>query len=948
MTTPLHTNLKEPKNFNPDPHFSFLVNELFAKVDDVTKERLGGFASITAKKLFIIEEFIKAWKHYVGLNIFPATRLIFPNRDGRLYFMRDVGLARLVTKMCKIPKNSADYKRVNDWKKNYHDYKRQNHDKRKLRALSYILAQQVSERRDLQPKGDDVTIAEINDVLDNLGMDELGKAEKQIELLRPIIDRLSTEELRWFFQIILKDSMIAPMETFFFLAWHPDAPAYSNVVNNLKAVFWRLTDETERLHEDELKVHLMYPFLPQLAAKPKLSYEELALKMEHNFYIEEKIDGDRMLMHMQRNPDDKNDMRFKYYTRRCRDYSLLYGEDLKYGAISKYLRHAFNEGVTSVVLDGEMVAWDYRRNVILPFGTLKASAVQEAVRHFTTEDAFADQSAWPLYIIYDILYLNGIHLEATKLIDRRAALRRLVNEIPHRFEVLDTPIGHSAQDIEDAIRKTVLERSEGVMLKNINLKYKIALRDNSWVKIKPEYLEQFGENLDLVVIGVIKGVKNAYMCALKDATDGVYKSFCTVANGFSEKEYDEISRITATKWHVFKTEPPPPERVIFGSRKPDLWIYPEDSLVLEIKARSIDASPLATYAVGTTLHNLYCRQIRDDKSFEECITVQEYREMKRLHSTDNTHKQDVIKEKKKSSRRALLESFSENTVTIKAESTLFNSFSFMILSGKVDNRTGERIADTDIAKVIKKYGGTITQSINEEAAASGRFICISEIMTIKARQIHQRGIDLIKPKWIFQCVRYASIIPLEPPLIFKGSNTLIERAKRRLDSYGDSYILHPELSIDQYVGDLNPVPPLQPRELKRFRSEIITDINDGDEDSPLAYLFADIQVYIVALTSTPHWQREGLQRSIERYQGIITKELTLATFIIIMDYDRFDFKISQEIEKKVNKISKDIAGQLKLEKKDIIRVKIPNIVRQSFILESIHNKVLVDPQDHKF
>lgn len=508
----LFDTLKEPPNFNDDPHFHFIVTELFTKLELVNHDNIGEFQSITSKKRHIVEEFIKNWKHYVGLNIYPAVRLIFPAKDGRLYFLKDVAFARLITKMLKIPKNSIDYKRVNDWKKNYHNYKKLNSDRKKLRALPVILAQQVSERRLVEPKGDQVSIQEVNEILDKLATAEIDTLEQQIELLEPFINKLSTEELRWFFQIILKDSMIAPMEGYFYYSWHPDAIDFSHVVNNLRVVFWRLTDVTERLLKKELNVYPMYPFLPQLAEKPKISYEDLAAKMENEFYIEEKIDGDRMVIHMIRNPEDKNDMHFKYYTRRCKDYSMLYGSDLSYGS-SKHLRNAFDDRVNSIILDGEMVAWDYRRNVILPFGTLKASAVQEAVRQFTTEDVFAEQSAWPFYIIYDILYLNGTHLSGIPLKRRRNILKDIIKNIPHRFEVLDTPIGHTAQDIEDAMRKAVLERSEGLMIKNVNLKYKIAMRDNSWVKIKPEYLEQFGENLDLCIIGVIKGLR-MHLCVL--------------------------------------------------------------------------------------------------------------------------------------------------------------------------------------------------------------------------------------------------------------------------------------------------------------------------------------------------------------------------------------------------------------------------------------------------
>lgn len=938
-------DLKEPPNFNPAPHFHFVVSELFTKLDAVSKDNLGSFATLTSKKQYIIDEFVKNWRHYVGSNIYPAAKLIFPSRDGRLYFMKDVGLSRLISKMYKIPKSSVDHTRVHDWKRNYHDLKKLTTDRKRLRTLSFILAQQVAERRDTHPKGDEVTIDEVNDVLDQLAGDEIDKSDHQISLLKPFIDRLSTEELQWFFRVILKDSMIAPMELYFYASWHPDAPRFSNVINNLRAVFWRLTDTTERLSENELRIHLMYPFLPQLAAKPNLSYEELASKMGNNFYIEEKIDGDRMVLHMKRNPDNRNDIRFKYYTRRCRDYSLLYGENLEYGAISKYLRHAFHEGVNSLVLDGEMVAWDYRRNVILPFGTLKASAVQEAVRHFTTEDAFADQSAWPFYIIYDILYLNGVHLTGTKLIDRRNALRKVIKPIANRFEVLDAPICHTAQDIVDSMKKTVLERSEGVMLKNVNLKYKVAQRDNAWVKIKPEYLEQFGENLDLAVIGVIRGVKNAYMCGLKDTHNGnVFKSFCTVANGFSNLEYDEIARLTEGKWHSYKDDPPPADEIVFGSRKPDSWIHPRDSLVLEIKARSIDSEPTGTYAVGTTLHNLYCRKLREDKSFEECVTLQEYKEIKELSSRDATKVQEVIRENK-SKRRKVGNEVAITQLTQK--STLFEGLRFMILSGKLDVISGTRTLDQELMSLVKQHGGTVSHVLDAQAIAERKLLCISEVMTIKSRQMLLEGMDLIKPEWISQCITFMYIIPLEPSLVFKSeSNTLEAICRGRADPYGDSYILHVSEPIANYVRSLVKTKGEETKDelsLAAHRLEFIKEElpRVGIHDAPLLYLFESVQFFLVFADETPSWKIEGIRRRIYLHCGCITDDLMSASFVTFLDWDRNNLVIEEEMTAKADVISHELAANWTSSSK------IPYIVREAFVENCVQNHVLTDPQDFK-
>lgn len=110
----------------------------------------------------------------------------------------------------------------------------------------------------------------------------------------------------------------------------------------------------------------------------------------------------------------------------------------------------------------------------------------------------------------------------------------------------------------------------------------------------------------------------------------------------------------------------PPELLIkFGTKLPTYWIHPKDSLVLEIRARSIDARKEKTYAVGTTLHCNHCRKIRDDKSIDECITLENYLEMKANYLNDLSHAQNALGKK-----RGLSDSFNEGPSLKKTKSSL--------------------------------------------------------------------------------------------------------------------------------------------------------------------------------------------------------------------------------------------------------------------------------------
>ena len=929
--------VERPGNFTDDVQFNFLVDQLFSKVDGTLAENSDPFPNITEKKRYLVGSFIKQWRHIVGDDIYDAARLIFANRDRRLYFVRDVNLARIIVRIFRVPRNSQDHDRLFNYKKHYHDFKHLNRIGRgRLRSLPQIIAQVVSERRnpneEIKPT---VTVKDVNETLDRLSAPDATSLDKQSEILLPFFERLLVAEIRWFSAIVLKHSTLGSAELLFFEQWHPDATALYNVCNDLAKVLWLLREPSFRLSEEDLFVQVRYPFLPQLSHKLNVSYDILCSRMKNDFFIEEKMDGDRMVMHMKAN-------RFKFYSRRLRDYTLLYGSNYQIGSLTKHLRGAFDRRVNSIVLDGEMVAWDFKRHCILPFGTLKEAAVQEAVRQFTTTDVFEEQCSHPLFMIFDILHLNGKDLCRYPLHYRREILNSVVHPIPHIFEILPVLRCKNSNDIKEAIKLIISERSEGIMVKNVMLEYHVASRNNSWVKVKPEYLEEFGENLDLVVIGVIPGIKNSYMCGLRDADNGsVYKSFCTVANGFSDLEYDKIERLTTGKWHDYKKEPPDPKMLQFGSKSPTKWISPADSVVLEIKARSIDTSLTKTYSVGTTLHNLYCRHIREDKSADECITLNEYLEIKFQHSKETEKSQSVAENRKRFLKTLSWEEDVRTLKKIKPQSDLFSNLSFMVLSDCLDMDNGERVPILKLCATLKEYGGHIT--LNPMKKPSERkLLILSEKMTTKCELLFGKGYDLLKPNWIFECIYRGEIVSLEPCFLLKTKDMeLSSEVSKRVDQYGDSYVVHARGNCDKYLQSLKFPGRLSDEEFDRALRMYTTDFRRNEISVPVTLLFAGIHFYIYNTPTQEEWKIASLTRKISRYFGVSTTDLNDCSFVVVPSYKQENFFYRRHLLSNLKNIGQYLATRY-VEK----GIKVPRIVNESFINESIRANELADPKDH--
>ncbi|CAK9440496.1 uncharacterized protein LODBEIA_P45850 [Lodderomyces beijingensis] len=924
-----------------EPTLTLLSTELFDKLDGVSRSNLGKARTVTERKAEIITDFVKTFRLHIGNDMSPAAHLIFPEKSGKVYFVKEVTLARLIISMYRIPKNSEDYNLLYHWNKQYQKSKRYAVDERKIRDLPLQAARVIAKRRDFTDKFKEYTVAQVNKLLDDLSAAK--SAQEQKLLLKPVLNTLRIEEIRWLIQFILKKSILTFMEEYFFNCWHAQGFRVYSICNNLQLAFNLLADPQREFTREELGLHPGFKFKPQLAERLTIKYEAMVKKMqklkpmekayeaklkemglEDKFYIEEKMDGDRMLLHK----DGNN--QFKFFSRRLKDYSFLYGESFQFGSLTKYLSNAFAANVNSVILDGEMVAYDYKRQAILPFGTLKSSAMQESVRQFTTIDQYEQQTSYPYYIVFDILYLNGKDLTNYPLFFRKDILSRIINPVRHRFEVLDARLGSDTGDIERALREVITSRSEGLLLKHTQSKYGIGLRNRDWVKVKPEYLERFGENLDLVVIGKNPGVKNSYMVSLKNAENGAYYSLAMVANGFETEEYDKIERLTHGKWHeISKGQPlPSPDIIRFGHRKPVYWIDPKDSVILEVKARSIDVRPEKTYAAGSSLHNNYCRRIREDKTNDECITLQDYWELKANYTRSLEKFQNAITKKRTRHLMETLQSFENKSELkkVKVESDLFSKFEFLIMSDK-KSIDGEVISIEELKKLVKKYGGKVVHQV-DPIKSDSQVLAITEIDLPVGNRLLAKGMDLVKPEWIFECVRRNSIVQIEPYFIFATRNW--DYYSNRVDQFGDSYVLHTPMS--EIIA-----PPLSKSELDTFRNQF-----EWEEPSkPLLYLFEGTQFHVVGTSLAS----ELLRQRIERFNGEITEKYADAGYIVVPEWE---YQSNKELTQfRINKCYENIDKNLEFVDGKPTR-RIPFTVTEAFVEKCIASNCIADPEDYKY
>lgn len=822
-----------PHNHSTTLPFRDLFLDLFNPLND-NKRRRGGPAlarrrvphkqNVKETRESIIKMFINRWRNEVGNDIFPLFRLIVPEKDRErpMYGLKEATIAKLMLKTLQIDKNSEAGYNLLHWK--LPGVKSTSQMAGDFAGRCY---ETMSDREGRSGPGN-LTVEQVNDMLDQLSSKH--KEEEQLPIFREFYNNMDREEMMWLIRIILRQMKVGATEKTLFDAWHEDAENLFNVSSSLRRVCWELVDPRIRLDGNDTGIKIMQCFQPQLAQFQSHTVEKMVTNMQcteedPTFWIEEKLDGERMQLHMIHDETTPGDYRFNYWSRKAKDYTDLYGKGFEeeQSALTRHLKHAFNEKVRSIILDGEMISWNMRDDRIVGFGGLKTHAKAHREDHNS-------QECRPLFRVFDCLYLNGEALTNYSLRDRRKALDTAVKNVYRRLEIHEYKEATIAAEVEPMLRKVVAEASEGLVMKNPRSVYRLNERNNDWMKVKPEYMAEFGENLDCIVIGGYYGSGHrggnlsSFLCGLApphaqgSPNPELMWSFCKVGGGMTAQDYAEIRHMTDNKWNDWDKNNPPTEWIELGGwehglqyEMPDVWIKPSESIVLQIKAASVITGE-KRYRTGCTLRFPRFTAIRKDKDWKQALTFESFWALKARAEHEKKEKEfkvdDARKKRAKRSRKKELTIVGADeqvkTPFAGPETALFNGMSFYIINGaaKPLNKT-----KAELEQLVKANGGNIVAThTNTET------ICIAEGNPIRVASIKKAGTrNIFRPQWLLECIQQAKVdtgrpnvlLPIEPRHVLFSKEEDEDSFRDNIDEYGDSFARDVDMEeLEKLLADM--------------------------------------------------------------------------------------------------------------------------------------------------
>ena len=304
----------------------------------------------------------------------------------------------------------------------------------------------------------------------------------------------------------------------------------------------------------------------------------------HVVWVEDKFDGVRTQLHCA--ADNESGPRVEIYSRDLRRVTGQFDEIAKTAA----------DGLKDhVIFDGEIVA--YLKGKRLTFFDLQKRLGRRA------PDLFMKEHVPIVFLVFDLLYLNGRSLLAEPLAERRRLLDSLTLPAP-AIRRVDVVQAASADEIEAAFNNARSHGNEGLIIKDPASLYTPGRRGLAWLKLKKELA-----TLDVVVVGAEWGhgkrnsVLSDYTFAVRDENTGELK---TIGKAYSGLTDEEILGLTAHfQQNILAT------RGKYHEVKPDV--------VLEIAFDSIQ--PSTRHTSGLSMRFPRIKALRRDKNPGEIDTV---------------------------------------------------------------------------------------------------------------------------------------------------------------------------------------------------------------------------------------------------------------------------------------------------------------------------------------
>jgi DNA ligase 4 len=276
-------------------------------------------------------------------------------------------------------------------------------------------------------------------------------------------------------------------------------------------------------------------------------------------------------------------------------------------------------------------------------------------------------------------------------------------------------------------------------------------------------------------------------------------SFVKVGGGFKAEDYASIRHHTEGKWIDWDPKRPPTEFIELGGgveyqyERPDVWIKPNDSVVVSVKAASISNSD--QFKMGITLRFPRFKRLRMDKSWDSALSIQELIDLKARVEEETEQKAFSIDTRRKAAKKIKKDVvIAGNDQLFKTpyagpKTEIFRGLNFCILSEALKPQKKPK---TEMEQLVKANGGKVFQS----PTAADDVICVADKKVVKVASLMKSGkTNIVRPAWILDVLtqneadvgKEGLLLPYEMRHMFFVVPEGEESIKNNVDEFEDSY-----------------------------------------------------------------------------------------------------------------------------------------------------------------
>lgn len=234
-----------------------------------------------------------------------------------------------------------------------------------------------------------------------------------------------------------------------------------------------------------------------------------------------------------------------------------------------------------------------------------------------------------------------------------------------------------------------------------------------------------------------------------DVREFLYYSFCKIGSGYTHKELLDFNNRFANKWKPW-TKKSAPSYILCTHEKPDVWIEPSDSCIVQVKATEFMTSD--KYKCGFTLRFPRLEKFREDKSWYECVTYQELIDLREKNAgklasrfmgnelndeidfnDEGQHTLTLTKKLQNSSKKQARPTVDPrfrgiDQQSVKQTGHFFSGLEFCVMEGN------EQYSKLELEKLIYENGGVCVQN----AVSKTRCVITGEKSRIEQRKLFDR------------------------------------------------------------------------------------------------------------------------------------------------------------------------------------------------------------------